>query len=158
MMATGKSTVGRAVAEHLGRPFFDSDHEVEHRTGRTVREIFESEGEAAFRQLEADVLASALASPHPAVIAAAGGVILDIANRDLLREPRVIWLRAQPELLAERTGGSDHRPLLADDPLGTLRKLSAERHELYEQVADDIIDIDELDAPSVAARVLELVR
>ncbi len=158
MMATGKSTVGRAVAEHLGRPFLDSDHAVETRTGLTVKEIFETEGEEAFRRLESEALADALASPEPAVIAAAGGVVLDIVNRDLLREPRVIWLRASPEVLAERAAGGDHRPLLTDDPLGELQKLSSERHELYDDVADDIIDVDDLDQGAVAARILELVR
>jgi shikimate kinase len=158
MMATGKSTVGRAVAEHLGRPFLDSDHAVETRTGSTIKEIFETEGEEAFRRLESEALADALASPQPAVIAAAGGVVLDIANRDLLLAPRVIWLRASPEVLAERASGGDHRPLLADDPLGVLKKLSSERHELYDQVADDIIDVDDLDPGAVAVRILELVR
>jgi shikimate kinase len=158
LMATGKSTVGRAVAEHLGRPFLDSDHQVELRTGQTVKEIFEAEGEDAFRRYEAQALADALTTPMPAVIAAAGGVVLDISNRDLLRDPHVIWLRADPELLAERVDRSDHRPLLADDPRGVLQRMSAERYQLYAQVADDIIDVDELTQPAVAARILELLR
>ena len=76
MMGTGKTTVGTVLAQRLGRPLIDSDAEVEARTGRTVREIFETDGEAAYRALETEALVDALASPVPAVIAAAGGVVL----------------------------------------------------------------------------------
>ena len=89
MMASGKTTVGRAVAARLHRPFFDSDAMVEARTGRTVREIFETDGEAAYRPLETDALVEALASPTPAVIAAAGGVVLAEANLRRLLEQRL---------------------------------------------------------------------
>jgi shikimate kinase len=85
MMATGKTTIGRAVAKRIGRPFIDSDIQIETTTGKTVREIFEQDGEAAFRRLEADALASALATTTPAVIAAAGGVVLSPHNRALLK-------------------------------------------------------------------------
>ena len=105
MMGSGKTTVGRLVAQRLGRRFVDSDEQVEARAGRTVREIFEAEGEAAFRALEAGALAEALAAPEPAVVAAAGGVVLDPGNRRALREAAtVVWLRAGPGVLASRAG------------------------------------------------------
>jgi shikimate kinase len=143
MMGTGKTTVGTVLAQRLGRPLIDSDAEVEARTGRTVREIFETDGEAAYRPLETDALLDALASPVPAVIAAAGGVVLAERNRRALKEQAglVIWLRADPAVLAGRVRYHDHRPLLDnDDPAGTLARLAAERTPLYAEVADVIVD------------------
>jgi shikimate kinase len=99
MMASGKTTTGEAVARRLGWDFLDSDRQVEERAGRTVEEIWEAEGEAGFRHLEADALADAFesAGERPVVIAAAGGVVLDPRNRALLKEhPPVVWLRARP--------------------------------------------------------------
>jgi shikimate kinase len=155
MMGSGKSTVGRIVAARLGRPLRDSDDDIELSTGRTVREIFETDGEDVFRTLESQVLADALSSPTPLVIAAAGGVVLREENRVRLRDHAcTVWLRAEPQVLAERVEPGDHRPLLADDPAGVLRKLSEERRHLYEEAADHVVDIDGLDPDAVAERVL----
>ncbi|MGI8758604.1 MAG: shikimate kinase [Acidimicrobiales bacterium] len=142
MMGSGKTSVGTEVAERLGRAFLDSDDQVEARTGRTVREIFESDGEPAFRALEAEALTEALSRREPAVIAAAGGVVLDAGNRRQLKEAAtVVWLRADPAVLATRVGSSDHRPLLGDDPLGVLERLEREREPLYREVADGVVDV-----------------
>lgn len=142
MMGSGKTSVGTAVAERLGRPFLDSDEQVESRTGRTVREIFETDGEAAFRVLEAEALAEALSRPTPVVVAAAGGVVLDAGNRRQLKGAgTVVWLRADADVLATRVGSSDHRPLLGDDPLGVLERLEGEREPLYREVADGVVDV-----------------
>ena len=139
-MGSGKTTVGRRVAAALGRRLRDSDEEVEARTGRTVREIFETDGEAAFRAEEAQALAEALADPEPAVVAAAGGVVLDAGNRARLREAgTVVWLDARPEELAGRVRTGGHRPLLGDDPLAALRRLDTERRPLYAEVADHVV-------------------
>jgi shikimate kinase len=141
MMGVGKTTVGRRVAEALGRSFADSDAVIEARTGRTVREIFETDGEQAFRVLEARVLADAVDADEPAVIAAAGGVVLDPANRDVLRRAgTVVWLRAPVEVLVDRVATGDHRPLLADDPGGTLHRMEEHRTALYAEVADAVVD------------------
>ncbi|CAN5853629.1 hypothetical protein BH24ACT3_BH24ACT3_16430 [soil metagenome] len=76
------------------------------------------------------------------MIAAAGGVVLDPANRERLGDAGlVVWLRAAPEVLAERVAGGDHRPLLADDPLGTLRRMARDREDMYREVADVEIDV-----------------
>jgi shikimate kinase len=156
LMGTGKSTVGRLVAARLHRPFYDSDEMVEARTGRTVREIFESDGEAAYRPLETDALLDALGAPEPSVIAAAGGVVLAPVNRQALRERagRVVWLRASPALLVGRAMRQDHRPLLDGDPAAMLAHMAADRQELYAEVADQIIDIDDLSPEQVVERVL----
>jgi shikimate kinase len=157
MMGAGKTTVGRVVAERLGRPFFDSDELVEARTGRTVRELWEEGGEPAYRKLETEALLEALASAVPAVIAAAGGVVLAEANRDALRSSGavVVWLHADPVLLAERAVTAEHRPLLDGDPEGNLRRLLEDRVALYAEVAGEVIDVTGHTVDEVAARVLE---
>ena len=155
MMAVGKSTVGRRVAEALGWRFLDSDDEVCARTGRSVREIFEAEGEAAYRRLETEVLLDALGSPDPVVVAAAGGVVLAEENRRLLRErATVVWLAADPAVLERRVAKGDHRPLLGDDPGPVLRRLAEERRPLYEEVADCRVDVEGGDPGDAAASVL----
>jgi len=157
MMGTGKTTVGRRVAEALGRTFADSDAVIEARTGRTVREIFETDGEQAFRVLEAGVLADAVDAPEPAVIAAAGGVVLDAGNRDLLRRAgTVVWLRAPIDVLVRRVATGEHRPLLADDPGGTLHRMEEHRTELYAEVADAVVDSSQ-PPDEVAHEVLSVV-
>jgi shikimate kinase len=158
MMASGKSAVGPIVAERLGRPFVDSDDQVEARTGRTVREIFESDGEAAYRVLEAEALREAVERAEPVVVAAAGGTVLDPGNRELMRSAgTVVWLYADPEVLAGRVSGGDHRPLLGDDPAAALRRLHDERLPLYRDVADHVVDADDRSAEDVAEQVLGLL-
>jgi shikimate kinase len=160
MMGAGKSTVGSELAARLGWRLVDSDAHVEARTGRTVAEIWATEGEPAFRRLEALALTEALAATaeEPAVIAAAGGVVLDPANRALLRQhPPVVWLRARLDTLAERVGTGSGRPLLAGDPRGALARLLAERAPLYAEVAVDDRSPDEV-ADHVLDAVAEAVR
>ncbi len=154
MMGVGKTTVGQALARQRGWDFVDSDAQIEARTGRTVAEIWAADGEPAFRRMESAVLAAALAHERPAVVAAAGGVVLDAVNRSALgRTGPVVWLRAKPETLAARVGSGGHRPLLDDDPSGVLARLVVDRAALYAEVADVTIDIDDLDADEIVARV-----
>ena len=152
MMGAGKTSVGRRLAECRGWEFFDSDRQVELMTGRTVAEIWRSDGEPVFRRLEAQVLADALASTTPRVIAAAGGTVLDEQNRRLmaLHHP-VVWLRARPETLAGRVGSSVHRPLLDQDPAGVLVQLDAARRPYYEEIADVVVDVDDLTQEQVVS-------
>ena len=156
LMGVGKSTVARIAGERLGRRVVDSDAEIEARTGRTVREIFATDGEAAFRALETDALIAALGSEERLVIAAAGGVVLSAANRAALTDApaRVVWLCADPKALLERVSAGGHRPLLDDDPLGTLQRMSAERGELYREVADAIVLVDRRSIGDVVDAVL----
>jgi shikimate kinase len=147
------------VAQCLGRPFLDSDAQVEARTGRTVREIFESDGEAVFRELEARALADALGRSDLSVIAAAGGVVLDPANRERLRTlATAVWLRADPALLASRITSGDHRPLLDDNSLTMLQRMDEERKALYDDVAQGrVIDVGSSSIEDAVDAVLELV-
>lgn len=157
MMGAGKTTTGRAVAERLGWDFLDSDQQVEARTGRTVADIWREQGEGGFRELETRALAEALAesAQRPAVIAAAGGVVLHPRNRALLgAHPPVVWLRARPETLAARVAGGGHRPLLDDDPAGALVRLDRERRPLYEDVAHAVVDVDGRSPEDVVERVI----
>lgn len=156
MMGAGKSSVGRAMAHRLGRPLLDSDAMIEERTGNTVREIWLDVGEPAYRLLETEVLRDALASDVPAVIAAAGGVVLSETNRTLLGEADayVVWLLADVELLLGRVRNGMHRPLLDDDPEATLRRMYDERADLYRHVADAIVSVDNRSVNDVTQAVL----
>ena len=101
LMGAGKTTVGEACAQRLGRAFVDVDQTVEAVAGRSVAEIFRTDGEAAFRDLERRAVADVAASPAPLVIACGGGAVLDTDSRRALRETGfVVWLRATPTELA----------------------------------------------------------
>lgn len=156
MMGAGKSSVGRMLSRKLGRELFDSDEMIERRTGRTVREIWEADGEPAFRVLESDVLREAVASTTPSIIAAAGGVVLSADNRAVLKGDgaHVVWLLADVDLLLNRVKAGMHRPLLDEDPEGTLRKMYEERSDLYQEVADAIVSVDHRSINDVAGAVL----
>ena len=158
MMGAGKTTVGSRLARALDRPFVDSDVQVERRTARTVREIFETDGEAAYRVVEAEALAEALASEEPSVIAAAGGTILDPNNRRRMREcGTVVFLEAEPGDLVGRVGGQDHRPLLGDDPAGVLEQMDHDRRALYEETAHLVVDASACGPDEVVAQIRDKV-
>ncbi len=169
MMGAGKTTVGALVAERLARPHVDTDAQVCAATGRTIAEIFATDGEAAFRAEEARVVEAALANESPAVISVGGGAVLAPSTRWLLgRGGPVVWLRAEPATLALRLGGSSgaipgdlgpaERPLLATGPGRTLadalRRIDEARRPIYAGLADITIDVDDLDAAEVAEAVL----
>ena len=156
LMGSGKTTVGRIVAERLRRTFIDTDAEIERRTGRSVREIFATDGEPEFRRIETQVVADVVADPVPCVIAAAGGVVLEPANRTALREGscRVVWLVAEPAALLARVQHGAHRPLLDDDPEGTLNRMAAEREQWYRATADAIVRVDGRSVQDVVEAVL----
>ena len=156
MMGAGKSSVGRALARRLDRELIDSDEMIVAREGRSIREIWRDDGEPAFRELEAEVLADAIAAPTRSIVAAAGGVVLSEANRAVLKGDgaHVVWLLADVELLLERVRNGMHRPLLDDDPEGTLRAMYEERADLYQDVADAIVSVDHRSINDVAGAVL----
>jgi shikimate kinase len=155
MMGAGKSTVGRQLSARLGWPYVDSDADVEQRTGRSVKEIFASEGEPAFRAEEAKTLQEATTSDGPLVVSVAGGAVLDADNRRRIREGGlVVWLRAAVPTLARRVGDGHGRPLLGDDPPAALARLYRERRHLYEDLADIAIDVDEMRPSDVVDRIM----
>lgn len=158
LMGSGKSTVGAAVADELARPLVDVDVVIEDQTGLTVRELWERGGEAAYRPLERDVVVHALSTDGPDVVAVPGGGVEDELVRTALdaADTFTVWLRAEPDTLAERVGRSDHRPLIDDDPLEVLEQQSVERSATYAELADLILDLegggpDELASAIVAA-------
>jgi shikimate kinase len=136
-MGSGKTAVGRRLATLLGKQFFDSDAEIEKRTGVDIRYIFEKEGEARFRVREREVIAE-LAALDGVVVATGGGVILDPANRERLAETgTVVYLDTNLETLVRRTKAAKTRPLLLnDDPHAVLERLMLVRRPLYEETAD----------------------
>lgn len=141
MPGCGKSTVGRHLARQLAWRFVDSDHEIEHRIGGSIRTYFERQGEAAFRDLEQQTIA-ALSGQAGTVLATGGGTVLREANRQALRQGgKVVYLRSTPEELFRRLRHDTQRPLLqVKDPLKRLRDLYRERDPLYRDAADYVIE------------------
>src|SRR5580765_6004666 len=133
-MGTGKSSVGRLVADMLRFTFLDTDHVIEARAGKSIREIFEQNGEPAFRDLERRVVEE-LTRRRTTVISTGGCLPADPANLASLKpHALVVCLWASPELIFERVRGQSHRPLLNEaDPMAKIRRLLEERGPSYRQ-------------------------
>ena len=136
-MGSGKTAVGRHVARILDRPFLDTDHEIEQRTGADIALIFEREGEAGFRKRERDAIAS-LSIQTGIVLATGGGAVLDAENRRHLAERGwVVYLETSVAQQVERAGRTRHRPMLSGvDPQLRLEELMKVREPLYREIAD----------------------
>jgi shikimate kinase len=159
---TGKSTVGRILAERSGRGFVDVDLEIEARAGRSIRSIFSECGEPAFRDWEERTLAELQAKFPDAIVATGGGAVLRETNRGRIRALGVvIWLRGDPSVLANRLE-SDRRGIAERPPLtpaGTLSEIAAvleTRIPLYRAMADAVIDTDDKTPAEVAAAILAI--
>jgi shikimate kinase len=140
LRGTGKTTVGRLLAEKLSLPFCDADVELEARAGKSIREIFETDGEAHFRDLESEILQELL-QRGSAVVAAGGGVVLRETNRQCLRAAqRVIWLTADADTLWQRLQSDDatwaRRPNLIAGGRTEIEELLRQRESLYRACAD----------------------
>lgn len=155
-MGAGKTTIGRLLAKTLGVAFFDSDKEIEQRTGVSIPMIFEYEGESGFRKRESDVLAT-LTQTCPIVLATGGGAILRPANRDYLGERGfVVYLQCPVEKQMERTHKDTNRPLLkTENPRARLEELLAERDPLYRDLADVIVDTGHYSSRSAVRQILK---
>lgn len=138
---SGKTTVGRQLARRLHLPFVDSDHAIELRLGCSIREFFEREGEASFRDIESEVLAD-LCAHHQGVLSTGGGSVLRPINRERLRtRGQVFYLRSSPEEIFRRLRHDQNRPLLqVADPQARLRELHETRDALYRQTAHYVIE------------------
>jgi shikimate kinase len=167
LMGSGKTTVGRRLAARLERHFVDADAALEAIADRPIAEIFDHDGEAAFRALEADTFEELLEHHEPCVIAAGGGLVVRAENRARLRRPdvTVVLLDASPAFLASRVARRSQRPLLdgAESPRDVLARLHGERAALYAEVADITVDVEpfhtaeEKPRRAMADRIAELV-
>ena len=157
MMGSGKSAVGQALATRTRKPFLDTDELVEDAAGLAVVEVFEEEGEAAFRVRESEVIRAA-ASVAEAVIATGGGAVLVADNvRSMKASGPVVWLQADPATLAARIGHSPGRPLLIDvDVTERLSQILDDRRDAYEAAADHIVATDDSTVAEVAMLVEKL--
>jgi shikimate kinase len=159
MMGVGKSTVGRSLAQQLAYRFIDTDMLIEQVAGQSIRKLFATQGEAAFRQLETQVLAELSAYAYQKlVIATGGGIVLKPENWSYLHHGVIIWLDAPVALLYKRLQRDTTRPLLQHpDPLATLQELLEQRHHLYAQ-SDLRLAIDaQITAEQVANLIVEKI-
>lgn len=157
-MGVGKTTIGRAVAHRLGYALFDSDHEIEHRCGRRISEIFAQDGEAAFRAMERAFMTDG----HPAtrsVVACGGGLVVPPGMLELVRSKGVaMCLHASVETILQRTAGHKHRPLLnVENPEERIRTLYAQREPVYRRVGTTILT-DNRSLHDIVAHVLRSYR
>lgn len=144
-MGCGKSSAAVKLSYRLKQPMTDTDRWIEKKQGRKITEIFEKDGEEAFRDMETECLKTLKESAKNQIISVGGGAVLREENRRLLKETgKVIYLRAKPETLYERLKNDNARPLLkAENPLERIQKLLEERKEVYENAADIVIDVDD---------------
>lgn len=155
LMGSGKTTIGRALAKRLNLRFVDADHEIEARTGASIPLIFEIEGEASFRQREADVIRD-LSAQQGIVLATGGGAVLNEQSRRYLHERgTVIYLRASVASILQRTSHDRNRPLLQTaDPKAKIEELSRQRAPLYEEVAHIIVETGRPNVQSVVQTII----
>ena len=155
LMGAGKTTVARILAERTGRDTFDTDEAIERRAGRTIPEIFATDGEAGFRRLEADVVCDLLADDDR-ILSLGGGAVTSEPVRAALAGHDVVWLRVSPATLIGRLDPDEvaGRPLLAGDPVAVLTRLDREREPYHRAVATQSIDVDDLDPDQVADLIL----
>ncbi len=138
---SGKSTLARLLAARLKVDWIDADTLLVERVGRSIPELFTSEGEAAFRQREAELLQELAKRTNGHVLATGGGVVLLPQNRELLRRwDRVIWLTADVDTLWSRIAGDDNRPALLGGGRDEVERIVALREPLYRQCADCCFD------------------
>ena len=160
-MASGKTSVGRALSKATGWPFIDADDRVVRRAGKTIDQIFRDSGEPAFRALERSVFQE-LSRGENQIIAAGGGAFVDPRNRQLmLSSGAVFCLSARPDTIyrriLEQDAGAAVRPLLAgDDPMGRIEELLAQRAAAY-AYANHTIETDALAPEEIAEQILEMV-
>jgi shikimate kinase len=155
LMGAGKTTVGRVLARKLNKRFIDSDHEIEARTGVSIPVIFEIEGEASFREREAEAIRD-LTGQANIVLATGGGAILKPENRECLKtRGTVIYLRASVNSILQRTSHDKSRPLLQTaDPRQRIEQLAREREPYYLEVAHFVIETGRPNVQSLVQTIL----
>lgn len=155
-MASGKTTIGKRLAEVLGRQFIDTDELIEKREGISISEIFERYGEGYFRDVEEEVISEAVKQPN-IVIATGGGCIIREKTRKLLKEIGIVfWLKVDAETVLSRTNNDDTRPLLKEDKERRINALLSQREILYKETAHYVIDT--IESPEeIVSKILDIV-
>lgn len=154
-MGSGKTTVGLRLSYRLRMMVEDTDRLIEQKQGCSITEIFEQRGEAYFRSLETELLRELGGRKQPRILSVGGGTPVNPVNRELLKKcGTVVYLRVRPETVCKRIGHDTTRPLLqCDNPLERVSSLLAQRESAYEECADIILDVDELDTEAVLSRL-----
>ena len=157
-MGAGKTTIGRQIARVFDFDFYDSDREIEQRTGASIPLIFELEGEEGFRKREQDIIAE-LTRKKKIVLATGGGAVLREANQKALKSSgTVVYLCASLDDLLERTSKDKNRPLLQTaNPREKLQSIITERDPIYRQLADIILETNKMTVHTAVKRLEELV-
>ena len=159
-MGCGKSTVGKNLARICGYTFLDTDEWIEEQQGRSISEIFATDGEEAFREMETACIRTLIQDKQEGyVISTGGGMPVREVNRKLLKQlGKVIYLSVRPETVYERIKGDTKRPLLqCEDPLSRMREMIAVRAPLYKDGADFTIRVDTLKQSTIAIKIKKLV-
>lgn len=162
-MASGKSRTGRALAERLNRPYVDTDAVIVERAGKTISEIFEQDGEAKFREMERDVIAEFAVKTEPHIISLGGGALTQPANLKVIRENgTIIRLWAKPEVLSERIGRKNTRPLLAnlsdEDRLEKIKQMLKDREPNYANADFSVESSNEFSEDHVIEKILHIMK
>ena len=159
-MGAGKTTIGRQIAKALDRDFYDSDKEIEKRTGATIPLIFELEKEEGFRVRESAMIKELLSRANNIVLATGGGAVLNEKNRKYMaKHGFVIYLCAPLEQLVRRTARDKNRPLLqTKNPKKTIEDLLATRDPLYREVADVVFETDGFSVRQVVSKLQKLIK
>lgn len=156
-MGCGKTTVGRKLSYRLRKPFLDTDKQIEVRQKCTVSEIFELQGEAAFRDMETAYLESLLQEKGEYVIAVGGGLPLRKENRELLRKlGTCFYLKASPDTIYDRLKHDTTRPLLqCENPRLKIEQMIKTREPVYEECADVILEVDGKGIDEILTEIIE---
>ncbi|MBW1711156.1 MAG: shikimate kinase [Deltaproteobacteria bacterium] len=157
-MGVGKTVVGKVLAKKLSKEFVELDSLIERKAGKPIPEIFEQDGEAAFRELEIEV-AKEVSQNKNQVIACGGGIVLNKINIDRLRKDSVIvYLTASPSVILKRVSNGGERPVLKINNLPTIQGLLRFRKPFYERAADFKVNTSRASINSVVGQIIDKVR
>jgi shikimate kinase len=158
-MGTGKTAVGEVLAKKLDRKFVELDSLIEQKAGKSIPDIFQQEGEVAFRELEVEATRN-IAREEYLVIACGGGIVLNKINIDRLKESAVmVYLTASPGVILKRVSGDEGRPLLrTDDKALKIRGLLSFRKPFYERAADITINTSKLDIDALVEQIMNRLK
>lgn len=159
-MGCGKSTVGKSLARLCDYVFLDTDEYIEQKHEMSIKDIFENQGENAFRDMETECIKEMIeANMEGYVISTGGGMAVREINRELLKKVgMVVYLRVKPETVYERIKDDTTRPLLqCEDPLSKIKSMIAERTSFYEDVADKVVDVDNIKQYDIARLIQSMM-